>query len=413
MPKKTNKKKTNKFKKIINKIKKSKLKFSLLDVIIIAVISIALGSIIGGTIIYSKERIAITNIPKELDEFVKTYNSINQNYYKKVNKDDLVDAAIEGMINSLDDPYSNYLNKNDTEIFNETIDGEYVGIGVTVSIGNDYVEVIEVSDNSAAKSAGIKKGDKIKEINGKSAKGKTPTEISKLVKGKVNTNVKLKILRGDKELEFKLKRKAVEISSIESKIIEKDSKKIGYIYINVFASNTYKQFRKNLNYLEKKKIDSLIIDVRSNPGGHLNQVTKILEMFLDKKKVLYQIKSKGTANKVYSTTKESRKYKVAVLINKSSASASEILASAIKESYKGLIVGKTSHGKGTVQKSYELNNGTSLKYTTEEWLTPKGNSINKKGIVPDEEIELSKEYYDEPIEENDNQLQKALDILAE
>ena len=410
MPK--NKKKNNKLKALLNKIKNNKIKFNLLDVIIIVIISIALGSIIGASIIYNKEQISITNVPKELDEFVKTYNSINENYYKKVKKEELIDAAIEGMINSLDDPYSNYMDENDTETFNETIDGEYVGIGVTVNIKEDCLEVLEVRDESTAKKAGIKTGDKIIEIEGKSVKKKTSQEISELIKGNTNTKVKLKILRDDKELEFNIKRKSIEISSVESKIIEKDSKKVGYIYINVFASNTYKQFKNNLEKLEDNKIDSLIIDVRNNPGGHLNQVTKILELFLDKKKVLYQIKTKNNVTKVHSTTSEKRNYKIAVLINKSSASASEILASAIKESYKGTIVGITSLGKGTVQKSYELANGTSLKYTTEEWLTPKGNSINKKGIVPDEEVELSDDYYNNQTDENDNQLQKALEIVT-
>ena len=410
MPK--NKKKNNKLKALLNKIKNNKIKFNLLDVIIIVIISIALGSIIGASIIYNKEQISITNVPKELDEFVKTYNSINENYYKKVKKEELIDAAIEGMINSLDDPYSNYMDENDTETFNETIDGEYVGIGVTVNIKEDCLEVLEVRDESTAKDAGIKTGDKIIEIDGKSVKKKTSQEISGLIKGNTNTKVKLKVLRDDKELEFNIKRKSVEISSVESKVIEKDSKKTGYIYINVFASNTYKQFKNNLEKLEDNKIDSLIIDVRNNPGGHLNQVTKILELFLDKKKVLYQIKTKNNVTKVHSTTSEKRNYKIAVLINKSSASASEILASAIKESYKGTIVGITSLGKGTVQKSYELANGTSLKYTTEEWLTPKGNSINKKGIVPDEEVELSDDYYNNQTDENDNQLQKALEIVT-
>ena len=321
-------------------------------------------------------------------------------------------SLIISKLQNINNPYIFVMDENGTETFNETIDGEYVGIGVTVNIKEDCLEVLEVRDESTAKDAGIKTGDKIIEIDGKSVKKKTSQEISGLIKGNTNTKVKLKILRDDKELEFNIKRKSVEISSVESKVIEKDSKKTGYIYINVFASNTYKQFKNNLEKLEDNKIDSLIIDVRNNPGGHLNQVTKILELFLDKKKVLYQIKTKNNVTKVHSTTSEKRNYKIAVLINKSSASASEILASAIKESYKGTIVGITSLGKGTVQKSYELANGTSLKYTTEEWLTPKGNSINKKGIVPDEKVELSDDYYNNQTDENDNQLQKALEIVT-
>lgn len=404
------KKKQNKLNKLIKKIKKNKLKFNLSEVIIIVVISIMLGALIGGTITYNKENVTITRIPNELKEFVDTYNNIYDSYYKKLDKNKLIDSAIEGMINSLDDPYSIYMNESDTQEFNEQVDGKYVGIGASITKKDDIVEIYSMFSNSPAKKAGLKVEDQIISVDGKNIKNKSITEITKLVKGKINTTITLKILRNNKKIEFKIKRDDVDLSSVSSKIIEKDSKKIGYISISIFASNTYKQFKKELEKLESKKIDSLIIDVRSNPGGHLEQVTKILELFLGKNKVLYQIKAQNNIRKIYSSTKENRNYYITVLINKNSASASEILAAAIKESYNGKIVGVNSYGKGTVQKAYELTDGTSLKYTTQKWLTPKGNWINKKGVTPDENIELSDEYKNNPTDENDNQLQKAIEI---
>lgn len=406
------KKKKTKMKKLITKMKKNKLKFNLSEVIIIVIIAIMLGALIGGAITYNKENVMISKIPKELEEFVNTYNNINQNYYKKVDKKKIIDSAIEGMINSLDDPYSTYMNETDTESFNQTIDGKYTGIGVSITNNGTYVEIVSLFDNSPAKKAGIKVGDKIISINNKNVKGKSTEDILKLVKNKNNSNISIKVLRGDKKITFKVKQSDVDIPSVTSKIIEKDSKKVGYISVGIFASNTYKQFNKELKEIESKKIDSLIIDVRSNPGGHLDQVTKVLELFLDKSKILYQIKTQNNVQKIYSTTKEKRNYNIVILINKSSASASEIMASAIKESYKGKVVGVNSYGKGTVQKAYELSDGTSLKYTTQKWLTSKGEWINKKGIEPDEYVELSDEYKNNPTDENDNQLQKALEIIT-
>ena len=407
MPKKKKKNKSS----LINKIKKNKMKFSLLEVIIIVLISLSLGTLIGSSFIYTKEKIVYNNIPEELDEFVVTYEKIKAGYYKKIDSSDLIESAIEGMVNSLDDPYTNYMDEDTTEVFNQTVDGEYVGIGATVEITEEEIKIISIIDNSPAKKAGLKVDDIITKINGKEVKGKSNDEISKLLKGKKNTKVKITIKRKEKEKTYTLTRSDVDIPSISSKVIKANDKKIGYIHIDVFAANTYSQFKKNLEKLENKKIDSLIIDVRNNSGGHLDQVTKILEMFMDKKHVLYQIQKGKNKKKVYSSTKEKRNYKVVVLVNKGSASASEILTAAMKESYNAEIIGESTYGKGTVQNSYSLKNGTSLKYTTEKWLTPKGNWINEKGVKPTIEESLTEEYYNNPTEENDNQLQKAIEIL--
>ena len=173
------------------------------------------------------------------------------------------------------------------------------------------------------------------------------------------------------------------------------------ISISVFASNTTKQFKKELNKLEKEKIDSLIIDLRDNTGGYLSSATEIASMFLPKNKIIYQLSSKGIKEPILDETKEKRTYPIVVLINETSASASEILTSALKESYKATIVGVKSYGKGTVQKAYNLKDGTMYKYTIQKWLTPKGTSIDNVGISPDIEVEGKTE-----------QITKAMEILT-
>lgn len=409
--KKNNKKRQNKFKKYFKKIKNSKTKFSLSEMLTITIISILIGVLLGSSMLYHSENITVSKVPEELEEFITTYTNISENYYDQVNKNDLLNAAIKGMINFLDDPYSEFLENEDSITFNENVDGEYVGIGATVSDDGNSFKIEEIVKNSPAEKAGLKVGDQIIEVADKKVNDLDLKDISKLIKGKSGTKVNIKIIRDEEEKNFTIERAKIDITSVTSKVIKKDNQKIGYIAIEIFSSKTDKEFKGTLEELESKKIDSLVIDVRNNPGGHLLQVTNILELFMPKDKVLYQIEKKQVIKKVKDTTKESRKYDVVVLINNSSASASEILASSLKESYHAKLVGLTSYGKGTVQNAYELSNGSTLKYTTQKWLTAKGDWINGKGVIPDYEVSLDDEYYKNPTDEKDNQLQKAIEIL--
>lgn len=382
--------------------------FSNYEVIIIIIISVVFGCILGSVITLNRGGNKVSN--SELEEFTTTYNSIITNYYKDVDKNKLVNAAIEGMVNYLDDPYSVYMNEKETENFNETIDGEYKGIGATITSIGGKVQVVSIFENSPASKAGLRPNDIIVGVNGKSIKDKDLDDIVKMIKSKKES--KLKINRDGTTKNIIVQLGDVEIPSISSDIINKNNKRVGVINISVFAANTYEQFNKELKKLEKNKIDSLIIDVRNNAGGHLGQVSKILSLFMDKKKVIYQIESKGKKTKYYSIGKENKKYMIGILVNGSSASASEILAAAMKESYGATIIGTKTYGKGTVQKEYILNSGASIKYTVEGWLTPKGNSINGKGITPNVIVELNDDYYNNPSNDTDNQLQEALNILT-
>ena len=205
----------------------------------------------------------------------------------------------------------------------------------------------------------------------------------------------------------------VEIPYVSGEIFEKNGKKIGYLDITLFSGTSYKQFKNELNKLEKEKIDSLVIDVRGNNGGYLSSVTDICNLFLEKNKIIYKLEDDSGTQDKKDTTKEKRTYKIAVLINGGSASASEILASAIKESYGGLVVGTKSYGKGTVQQTKKLLDGSMIKYTTQKWLTPNGNFINEVGVEPTNEIELNESYYENPSYDTDNQLQEALNLVSE
>lgn len=412
---KNNKKKNikNNIKKYINKIKKSKTKFTLSEMLSITVIAILIGILIGSSTAYSGDSITVTKIPEDLEEFITTYNNIKENYYDKVKEDKLIDSAIKGMVDSLEDPYTEYLQNNDSKTFNESVDGEYVGIGATVSYDGTTFTITEMFNNSPAKKAGLEVGDQLIEVSGKKTSDLDLEKVSDLIKGKSGSKVKIKVLRKEEEKEYTLKRSKITVPSVISEIFEKEDKKIGYISIDIFSSNTDKQFKKELKKLEKKKIDSLIIDVRSNPGGHLVQVTNILELFAKKNKVLYRIEKKGSVKKIKDSTKESRNYDIAVLINGASASASEILASTLRDVNGAILIGKTTYGKGTVQNAYQLSTGATLKYTTQKWLTSKGKLIDGKGITPHYEVDLDEKYYNEPITDNDNQLQKAIELLTE
>ena len=419
MKKTIKKKKKNNFFKDLKKTLTKELNgkdlasFTIFEVILIIFISLLFGVIVGYFINYSRND--TTKDPK-LNEIVSTYNSIVNNYYGQIDKSKLTDAAVKGMIESLDDPYSSYMEGKTADDFNETIDGSFTGIGVLIQTkeGEDYTTIIDVYDDTPAKKAGLEVGDVIIKVDGEDVKGKNGTELAELVRGKKGTKVSVTIKRNDEEKTLDIKRDVVDLISVTDKIIEYEGKNIGYIRIETFAANTYSQFYKSLKALESKKIDSLIIDVRSNPGGHLKQTKQILSLFFNSKTVLYQIQYKNRTEKVYSYSNESRKYPVAVLTDAASASASEVLASCFKENYKKVfIVGNTTYGKGTVQSTQTLSNGTTIKYTTETWLTSKGKSINNVGVTPTVEVSLSEEYVNNPCDDTDDQLKTALEKLKE
>lgn len=396
-----------------NKTKEKEL-YTSKEVIIVMIFSIGIGILMcfgGISIITGKNYLAVT---KDLKKVVDTYYAIVDNYYGELDRDKLIDGAVEGMISSVGDTFTSYSDTDSTSSFDETINGSYEGIGCTVATLEDgTISVIDMFENSPSYKAGLKVGDIILKVDGESYEGKNSNDISNYIKNSGKSKIVLTVKRDNEEKDISINLSKVEIPHVSGKVIEQDSKKIGYIKISLFASNSYKQFKNKLDELEKSNIDDLIIDVRDNSGGYLSSVTDICNLFLDKGKVIYQLEdSKGKVKKK-DTTKEKRKYDIVVLINDGSASASEILASAIKESYGGDIVGTNSYGKGTVQQTKKLLDGSMIKYTTQKWLTPDGNSINGVGVTPTKVVELNEEYFNNPTTENDNQLQEAIKLILE
>ena len=396
-----------------NKTKEKEL-YTSKEVIIVMIFSIGIGILMcfgGISIITGKNYLAVT---KDLKKVVDTYYAIVDNYYGELDRDKLIDGAVEGMISSVGDTFTSYSDTDSTSSFDETINGSYEGIGCTVATLEDgTISVIDMFDDSPSYKAGLKVGDVILKVDGESYEGKNSNDISNYIKNSGKSKIVLTVKRDSEEKDISINLSKVEIPHVSGKVIEQDSKKIGYIKISLFASNSYKQFKNKLDELEKSNIDDLIIDVRDNSGGYLSSVTDICNLFLDKGKVIYQLEdSKGKVKKK-DTTKEKRKYDIVVLINGGSASASEILASAIKESYGGDIVGTNSYGKGTVQQTKKLLDGSMIKYTTQKWLTPDGNSINEVGVTPTKVVELNEEYFNNPTTENDNQLQEAIKLILE
>ena len=395
-------------------IVEKKVGFNYAEVIVIMIITLILGGMIGSFMSsFTKTKKVVNKVikdelPAEMDEFLKTYNNIISEYYKDVDKKELLEAGINGMLNYLGDDYSVYMDKDTTKAFNEQVDGKYQGIGVEIVTVDNTTEITKVFSNSPASEAGLKIGDILLKVDDEDVSSMVAADIASKIKESGKDKVTILVKRGEEELSYTIKLREVNIDTVETKVFESNKKKVGYIYISIFSATTNEQFEKALLELEKKGIDSLIIDVRGNSGGYLNTVTDMASLFLNRSKVIYQLDTKGVVEQIFSNSKESRKYPIAVLIDGGSASASEILAAALQESYGAKVVGVNSYGKGTVQRAYQLSSGATVKYTVQKWLTPNGNWINEVGVKPDIEVKLSEEYANNPSDETDNQLQTAI-----
>jgi len=344
---------------------------------------------------------------KELYEFVDVYDTISSEYYGKFDKNELIQTAIDSVINEVGDVYTTYSNASDTQNFFENLEGTYEGIGCMVSMDeNENIYVVDVFEGTPADEAKLLVGDIILEIDGIDYTNKTSDEMATYVKEKAKDEIMLKVKRGEQQIGLTIVRDTVEISNVSGELIEKDGRKIGYIDIAVFAATSSVQFKNELKKLEKDGIEGLIIDVRENTGGYLSVVTDISSLFLEKGKVIYQLETGKKIEKIKDKTRESRSYPIVVLTNGGSASASEILAATIKESYNGYVVGTNTYGKGTVQKTKTLSDGSMIKYTVQNWLTPNGNYIDENGISPTDVVDFKESGY-----KGDSQLDYAINLI--
>lgn len=408
-----NRKKKKDKKKKIGIFSKEKESYSFDEVFSITIFSLLLGVLACFSVltILNKGKNYFV-LSKELTKFVDAYDAIVNNYYKEVDKDKLVESAINGMVSSIGDEYTSYSDKDVTDNFNETVNGKYMGIGALIMKSEKDLVIYKVFEDSPSYRAGLKDGDIILKLDDKDTKDMSVNDIASIVKNDTNKEVKLLVKRGEENLDITIVKDMVELPVVSGKVINHNDKKIGYISLSIFSSVASEQFNKELVKLEKEGISGLVIDVRGNSGGYLTTVTDIASYFLKKGDIIYKLEVNDKVTVRKDKTKESRDYPVAVLIDKNSASASEILASSIKESYNGYVVGTNSYGKGTVQQTLVLSDGSMIKYTIEKWLTPLGNWINEEGVIPTNYVELSSEYLNNPVFENDNQLNKALELVS-
>lgn len=362
--------------------------FNLLWILVIVVITSVISALTTGVIVYNNNQIlgkinhANLSEDENLRQFLEVYANIVSEYYETVDKKELLSKAISAMMNYLGDDYTTHLDDESTnELMNE-LAGEYKGIGV--AINNENKSITKVYPNTPASKVDIKTGDIIIGFNGQNVISMNANEVVNLIKNNQDTFT-LTLKRGEKTINVSLKNENILSPSIEYEILPGTN--IGYVYIKTFSKTLDIQMKDALNYLEKGGINSLIIDVRDNTGGYLDTATSVISMFLEKGKKIYSLNYKNKNIEYKDETSEHRNYNIIVLTNENSASASEVLAAALKESYGAKIVGKKTFGKGKVQQVMNLEDGSMVKYTSAYWLTPNGTCIDQVGITPDYQIE--------------------------
>ena len=370
-----------------------------------------------------KERVIISkdeyqSLTQNYNEFgklssIKKY--IDNNYLREVNNDDLVDGQIKGMVASLNDPYSAYMNDEEFKSFTEDTSGLYGGIGVIVTPGEDnLITIVSPLEDTPGERAGLKTGDKIVKVNGVEYYGENMDEAVKIMRGDPNTKVNLSILRTDKNndketLDIEITREIIRLVTVKSSVIDNN---IGYLRITSFDEITYDDFKDNLKGLENNGVEGLIIDLRSNPGGLLNICADIADELLGEGDIVFTQTKDGQKEYLKSDRKQTE-LPLVVLVNEGSASASEILAGAIKDHNRGQLIGTTTFGKGVVQRIRDLGDGTGIKLTVSEYFTPNGTNIHGIGITPDIVVELPEEAEGIGLDylDQDLQLQKALEVI--
>lgn len=327
---------------------------------------------------------------KENDSFEKlysAYDTLKQEYYKKIDDEKLVEGAVKGMVESLDDPYTSYMDLKESEGFEENISSSFEGIGAEVTETNGYIMIVSPIKGSPAEKAGLKPRDKILKVDNKSVEGMSVNEAVSLIRGEKGTKVSLEIERdGVGTLTFTITRDTIPIETVYSEVVEN---KIGKIQITKFSENTGKELADALTELKEKKVKGIVLDLRQNPGGLMDQAITMSNMFVDKGKKILQVEAKDGSKDIYKAENQPIvDVPVVVITDNGTASAAEIMAAALNESEGIPIVGEKTFGKGTVQSAKTFEDGSSMKYTTAKWLTPSGKWIHEKGIEPQYKVTL-------------------------
>ena len=379
--------------------KKRALIYSIILVIVTIICTSMFQITLGNKVIISKN---LYELYSKYDKLLGLENVIESEYYQKVSEEDLIDGALKGLFEGLNDPYSQYYTSDEFQTLKEQTSGSFVGIGVYIGVNseNDKITIISPIEGSPAQKSGIKSGDVVVKVNGKSIESKTVDEVIKQIKGKENTTVNLTVERDGKEIDFDITRKTIVTKSVSSEVKEDN---IGYLRITSFDENTYKEFKENLGNLKEKEIKGLVIDLRDNPGGLLDVCVDIADDLIGEGTIVYTKDNSGK-KEYYKSDKNELDMPMAVLINGGSASASEILTAALVDNNKAIAIGETSFGKGLVQSVKGLKDGTGYKLTTAQYFTPNDNYINGKGITPkiqekdkNKQLKLAIEYIQEEI----------------
>ena len=340
-------------------------------------------------------------------------NKLEDTYIYDMDSEKMIESSIKGYVNGLGDKYTEYLTKEDMKDLLETTSGSFVGIGVYMvnNTADNTIVIVGVIDGSVAQSAGLQVGDIISKVNDIEYKGEQLDKVSEIIKGEEGSEVKITVIRNSETLDFNIKRSSVKIKSVDSKMLDDN---IGYIQIASFNDGTADEFKSAYNEIKDSVKKGLVIDLRNNGGGVVDESLKIAETMVEKGKTLLITADKNKNEKV-DKSKENPIINVPVilLINNYTASASEILAGTLKENCGYKIVGIQSYGKGVIQSIYSFKDGTGLKVTMEEYFTPNHNVINKVGISPDIEVDLDDEWKNisNVPYENDLQLQRAVEEL--
>ena len=350
------------------------------------------------------------NIYDKIDLFGEVLDKINKEYVEEIDQSDAMDAAINGVLQSLD-PYSAYMSPQTFKEMETETSGKFGGLGIEVGMEFGVVKVITPMDDSPAEREGVKAGDYIVKINGIQVQGKTLSEAVELMRGPVGSKLEITIRRKGvkKALVFEITREIIEVKSVKSKIID-DS--VGYIKLTAFNENSSKQIRNKIKKFKKNKINKYVLDLRNNPGGLLSQAVKISDFFLDNGEIVSTKSRKSSENRKYFAKKGDiiNGKTLVVLINYGSASASEIVAGALKDHKRAILIGKNSYGKGSVQSIMPLKNKGAIRLTISKYYLPSGKSISGTGITPDIEVAESSDEFRIGTE-TDNQLDFAITLL--
>lgn len=359
---------------------------------------------------FGKEKVVTVGTGTDRAEFNKlytAYDTLKNGYYQKVDQKKLINGAINGMVQSLGDPFSDYMSNDEAQSFHSQISSSFEGIGAEIQEKDGHIVIVSPIKGSPAEKAGLKPNDMILSVNGKSLQGMNSSQAVALIRGKKGTKVELSIQRPGTENPVKVSivRNEIPIETVYGEMVGKG---IAEVQITSFSTNTSKELVGKLNDLQKQGMKGLVLDLRQNPGGLLDQAINISSLFVPKGKVLFKVEDRNGNIKEYTSQNAGTPtLPLVVLIDSGSASASEILSSAVRESAGVPLIGEKSFGKGTVQTAQDFPDGSDLKYTIAKWLTPNGNWIHKKGLKPDYPVSLPS-YASLPIINPDNELKLSM-----